>query len=233
MFLIFVVEIVENLPPSELKKLRNKQRKAKKKAELQCQQAAQAQVKKEQHNKSRQQHNHDGDPEAPQLDELVPEKLARPEEPLEKAIEFLRPLQILAKDYIQTHLMAFEIYYRKNKLLLMLQSLKRARNIDAENPVLASCILRFNTVLNATKDIHPYVKSVIDKEVVDIFKGKSFKELKADILAKHGRSLYHVLEVAKVMYKTDSSTKAIAVKLATSTDMDGIDLQVSFRRTVF
>lgn len=65
----------ENLPPSELKKLRNKQRKAKRKAELESQQAAQAQVKREQHNKSRQ--TQDAEPDAPQLDELIPEKLAR------------------------------------------------------------------------------------------------------------------------------------------------------------
>jgi peptide alpha-N-acetyltransferase len=65
----------ENLAPAELKKLRNKQRKARRKAELERQQAAQAQEKREQHNKSRQQG--DAEPDAPQQDELVPEKLAR------------------------------------------------------------------------------------------------------------------------------------------------------------
>lgn len=67
--------ISENLAPSELKKLRNKQRKARKKAERESAQAAQAQVKRDQHHKSRQQ----GDVEAdtPQLDELIPDKLAR------------------------------------------------------------------------------------------------------------------------------------------------------------
>ncbi|KAJ4450872.1 hypothetical protein ANN_02304, partial [Periplaneta americana] len=64
-----------NLAPAELKKLRNKQRKARRKAELERQQAAQAQEKREQHNKSRQQG--DAEPDAPQQDELVPEKLAR------------------------------------------------------------------------------------------------------------------------------------------------------------
>lgn len=65
----------ENLAPGELKKLRNKQRKRLRKAELERQQAAQAQEKREQHNKSRQQG--DAEPDAPQQDELVPEKLAR------------------------------------------------------------------------------------------------------------------------------------------------------------
>lgn len=65
----------ENLAPSELKKLRNKQRKARRKAEQESAQAAQAQVKRDQHHKSRQQSDVEAD--APQLDELVPDKLAR------------------------------------------------------------------------------------------------------------------------------------------------------------
>lgn len=67
--------VTENLAPSELKKLRNKQRKQRRKAELERQQAAQAQEKREQHNKSRQQN--DPDLEQPTLDELIPEKLER------------------------------------------------------------------------------------------------------------------------------------------------------------
>jgi peptide alpha-N-acetyltransferase len=65
----------ENLDPSELKKLRNKQRKARRKAELEKQQAAQAQEKREHHNKSRQQG--EAEPDAPPQDELVPDKLAK------------------------------------------------------------------------------------------------------------------------------------------------------------
>jgi peptide alpha-N-acetyltransferase len=75
MYKNFFVFTTENLAPAELKKLRNKQRKARRKAELERQQAAQAQEKREQHNKSRQQG--DAEPDAPQQDELVPEKLAR------------------------------------------------------------------------------------------------------------------------------------------------------------
>lgn len=65
----------ENLAPSELKKLKSKQRKAKKKAEQENAQAKEAQIKRDQHHKSRQQG--DVEPDAPQLDELIPEKLER------------------------------------------------------------------------------------------------------------------------------------------------------------
>lgn len=59
----------------------------------------------------------DAEPDAPKQDELIPEKLTRAEDPLEQAIKFLQPLQTLASDRIQTHLMAFEIYYRKGEYL--------------------------------------------------------------------------------------------------------------------
>lgn len=38
------------------------------------------------------------------------------EDPLEQAIKFLQPLQELASNRIETHLMAFEIYIRKGTL---------------------------------------------------------------------------------------------------------------------
>ncbi len=38
--------------------------------------------------------------------------------PLDQAIKFLKPLQLLASKRIETHLMAFEIYERKGKSIL-------------------------------------------------------------------------------------------------------------------
>lgn len=210
-----------------MKKLRNKQRKAKKKAELESAQAAQAQVRKEQHNKSRQQQNADGDPEAPQLDELVPDKLARPDDPLEKAVDFLRPLQILAKDCIKTHLLAFEIYYRKNKLLLMLQSIKRARSIDANNAILHSCIIKFHKALKQQEaDINPHVRTVIEKETTQLFDGKDAYALNQSFLTKHVASVQHVLQAARSLYELDSTKKDEAIKLVTSVDLTKLTLEV-------
>lgn len=73
-------------------------------------------MKRDQHHKSRQQGDVEAD--APQLDELIPDKLARVDDPLEQAIKFLQPLQNLSKHSIETHLMAFEVYYRKSKRFL-------------------------------------------------------------------------------------------------------------------
>ena len=50
--------------------------------------------------------------DSPQKDELIPEKLERPEDPLGEALKFLVPLQLLAAKRLRTHVTAFEIYYR-------------------------------------------------------------------------------------------------------------------------
>lgn len=74
---------------------------------------------------------------------IDPKELVKCEKPLDEAIKFLTPLQILAKERIDTHLMAFEIYYRKEKPLLMLQSIKRAFSCNATDPRLHLCLIRF------------------------------------------------------------------------------------------
>ena len=105
----------ENMDPSELKKLRNKQKKAKRKAEQERQAQQQQQARKELHNKSQRKGGTGGGEEeldAPAKDELLPEKLERPEDPLAEALKFLQPLQMLAGKRLDTHLAAFEIYYR-------------------------------------------------------------------------------------------------------------------------
>lgn len=105
------------MDPSELKKLRNKQRKAQKKAELEKQSEQKAAAKKEMHNKA-QKKNNEEELDSPAKDDLVAEKLERPENPLDEAIKFLTPLQLLSSKCLNTHLLAFEIYYRKGKLFI-------------------------------------------------------------------------------------------------------------------
>ncbi|EPY87256.1 hypothetical protein CB1_000258023 [Camelus ferus] len=71
-------------------------------------------------------------------------KFTRTENPLEEAIKFLIPLKNLVADNIDTHLLAFEIYFRKGKFLLMLQSVKRAFAINSNNPWLHECLIKFS-----------------------------------------------------------------------------------------
>ncbi|XP_046394061.1 N-alpha-acetyltransferase 15, NatA auxiliary subunit [Ischnura elegans] len=220
----------ENLAPSELKKLRNKQRKAKRKAELERAQAAQAAEKREQHHKSRQQG--DAEPDAPPQDELVPEKLAKTEYPLEQAIKFLKPLQALGAGNIETHLMAFEIYYRKERPLLMMQSIKKAYGLEPENARLHSCVIRFCCYVDKWRGgMLPPVSQVIDMQMVDILKGRSAPQINADFLLKHSNSLPALFEGARMMYFLDPSRQESALKLTLTLDrsIEGITLQNCLR----
>ncbi|KAL1129943.1 hypothetical protein AAG570_012887 [Ranatra chinensis] len=121
---------IENLAPSELKKLRNKQRKAQRKAEILQAEATAAAEKRELHNKSRQSTN-DPETDSLPLDELVPDKLAKVPDPLEQAIKFLQPLQRLCSDKIETHILAYDIYSRKGaRMMYMLDKSKQQEAIS-------------------------------------------------------------------------------------------------------
>lgn len=211
--------------------MRNKQRKAKKKAELETAQAAKAEKKKEQYNKARQQQNQDGDPEAPVLDELIPEKLARPEDPLGKAIDFLKPLQLLSRGLIETHLLTFEIYYRKNKLLIMLQALKRAYAIDPNNATLHGCIVRFIRLLdknlaNANEFVSVVIKREMETDLPII--GKKSSVLNEEYIAKNKDSAEALIAGARALYDESPNNKTKAIDLLMScTQMKSFTLPVS------
>ncbi|XP_026318043.1 N-alpha-acetyltransferase 15, NatA auxiliary subunit [Hyposmocoma kahamanoa] len=216
----------ENLAPSELKKLRNKQRKAKRKAEQESALQAQVQVKREQHHKARQQQEQ-GDPEAPQLDELIPDKLARVEDPLEQALKFLQPLRMLASDRSETHLMAFEIYFRKERPLLMLQSIKRAWKLDSSHPQLHDCLLRFMRWLaDAMSTLAPQVQQVIKQQMEPMVGGRTELQIAEEYLAgPASRSQSAALWGARALARLVPSRTADARAIATSLDFPDLTIQ--------
>jgi len=208
----------DNLNPSELKKLRNKQRKAQKKAELEKQNLEQVAKKKEMHNKT-QKKNNEEELDSPAKDDLVPDKLERPDDPLAEAIRFLTPLQMLASNSLSTHLFAFEIYYRKEKPLLMLQSLKRMLKVDASDPQVHGCLIRFQNFVEVnSKGFAGAVNQVIDQETQSIFTTKSARERNEQFIQSHSKTLDHRLVGAKMQALLDPSNLESAVQLATKLD---------------
>ena len=186
----------------------------------------------EQYNKSKQQQNQDsGDPEAPQLDELIPEKLERTEDPLSKAIDFLKPLQMLSQGLIETHLLTFEIYYRKNKVLIMLKALKKAYSIDPNSAALHMCVFKFikllETKLAEADDILKQVLLQEIKEELPILEKKPV-ELNEDYLKRNPNNSDALIVAAEILYEEspeNNKTKAIEL-LKTSTTLDGFYLEV-------
>ncbi|KAK3576854.1 hypothetical protein CHS0354_012909 [Potamilus streckersoni] len=215
----------ENLTPRELKKLRSKQRKAQKKAEMEREKQKQEEQKKEHQNKKQ-----DADLEGPKEEELVPDKLARVEDPLEQAIHFLKPLQLLCADRIETHIYAYEIYSRKGKLLLMLQSLKRSHKVDPENPHLHVSLLRFIKLVNQKKaESSETVHKVIQHELERICGNKDAKILNEEFLKRNSNSVLHRAAAAKMMYEYEPTPevqeKALNLATKLSRDLSGLTVK--------
>uniref|UniRef100_A0A8D8ZZN1 N-alpha-acetyltransferase 15, NatA auxiliary subunit n=1 Tax=Cacopsylla melanoneura TaxID=428564 RepID=A0A8D8ZZN1_9HEMI len=215
----------ENLLPGERKKLLNKQKKAKRKELEKASAIAAAQEKREQHNKARQATtNQDNDTDTPQQDELIPEKLAKTEEPLEMAIKFLSPLQVLGKDRIETHLMAFEIYFRRKKPLLMLQSIKRAWGLDPTHPTLHTCLIRLAMFLDqmkgAAEDAHPAVWEVLNAGLAPIMGSRPALELNAAHLKENGNHLPALFCGYKMLYLLDPSKQSECISNVTRLDQN-------------
>uniref|UniRef100_A0A8C9WFF8 N-alpha-acetyltransferase 15, NatA auxiliary subunit n=1 Tax=Scleropages formosus TaxID=113540 RepID=A0A8C9WFF8_SCLFO len=223
-----------NLSDKELKKLRNKQRRAQKKAQLE-EEKKNAEKEKQLKNQKKKKEDDDEEIGGPK-EELIPEKLAKVENPLEEAVKFLTPLKNLVKNKIDTHLLAFEIYFRKEKFLLMLQSVKRAFAIDLDHPWLHQCLVRFFKAVSESKDLPEAVRIVLKQEITRLFgdsNGKSFNEA---FLNKHSNSIPHRLAgaSAKMMFYLDPSTEKKAVELATALDesLSNRSIQVSLSKSL-
>ncbi|GFO47570.1 N-alpha-acetyltransferase 15, nata auxiliary subunit-like [Plakobranchus ocellatus] len=204
----------ENLTPSELKKIKRKQRKAQKKAELEREKQKAEQEKRDQ-NKNK---TADGELDGPKEEELIPDKLARVEDPLDQAIYFLKPLQTLAADCVDIHVKAYKIYSRKGKLLLMLQSIKRGVAADRSNPQFHICLIHFLQYVKEKNGLVEPTKTVIEQEMEKIYGGKTALQLNTDFLSRNADSLPHRLAGACMMYKLDSSRQKEALSLATTLD---------------
>ncbi|XP_019519593.1 PREDICTED: N-alpha-acetyltransferase 15, NatA auxiliary subunit [Hipposideros armiger] len=206
-----------NMSDKELKKLRNKQRRAQKKAQLE-EEKKNAEKEKQQRNQKKKKDDDDEEIGGPK-EELIPEKLAKVETPLEEAIKFLTPLKNLVKNKIETHLFAFEIYFRKEKFLLMLQSVKRAFAIDSSHPWLHECMIRlFSTAVCESKDLSDTVRTVLKQEMNRLFGATNPKNFNETFLKRNSDSLPHRLSAAKMVYYLDPSSQKRAVDLATTLD---------------
>ncbi|MCJ8733750.1 hypothetical protein PDJAM_G00227270 [Pangasius djambal] len=205
-----------NLTDKEMKKLRNKQRRAQKKAQLE-EEKKNAEKEKQLKNQKKKKEEDEEEIGGPK-EELIPEKLAKIENPLEEAVKFLIPLKNLVKNRIETHLLAFEIYFRKEKYLLMLQSVKRAYTLDPDHPWLHQCLIRFFRGVAESKSLPQPVHTVLKQEITRLFGESDPQTYNKNFLRKHSSSIPHRLAGAKMMVYLDPSSESTAAELATSLD---------------
>ncbi|KAH7969410.1 hypothetical protein HPB52_017803 [Rhipicephalus sanguineus] len=219
------------MAPGELKKLKSKQRKARRRAEQEKEKQTLAQEKQKsrqaQQAQQAQQQQDGGEMDGLRDEELLPDKLARTEEPLEQAIQFLRPLQQLGAQRLETHLLAFEIYFRKNRPLLMLQSIKRAFRLDPQCPRLHAHMCTFHSLVSKRKDLPGPIVTVLEKEMAELYQSKDAQQLNEEFLAQHSRSFPHLLEGCRMMYFLDTSKQKQALQMVTSlnNDLEGVTIE--------
>eukprot|EP01018_Ginkgo_biloba_P014350 Gb_07059 [translate_table: standard] len=208
---------VMGLPPSERKKMRQKQRKAdaraKKEAEEKAreEEAASLAATKSGKRTSQTAKSVDLDPNG--------EKLLQVEYPLVEATKYLQLLKEHSSNSLETYLLAFELYLRKQKILLAFQALKRQLSIDVDNPDVHRCLIRyFSKVDNLPPPVTPsesLVQSVIEteKQSLEGLHGKSLLEVNESFLRKHKDSLLHRAAAAEMLFLLFPEKKSEAINL--------------------
>ncbi|KAI5660569.1 hypothetical protein M9H77_29362 [Catharanthus roseus] len=200
------------LPPSQKKKLRQKQKKAEARAKKE------AEVKNEESNaigasKSGKRHVKPVDPDP------HGEKLLQVEDPLLEATKYLKLLQKHSSDFLETHLLFFEVNMRKQKILLALQAVKHLMRLDPDSPDTHCCLVKFfhkvGSMPAPVTDAEKLIWGVIEAErpIFSQLHGKSLLEANSSFFEKHKDSLMHRAAVAEMLYVLEPNKKAEAVQL--------------------
>ncbi|KAL9269242.1 N-terminal acetyltransferase A complex auxiliary subunit NAA15-like protein [Drosera capensis] len=205
-------EEMAKLLPSQKKKMRQKQRKAEARAKKE------AESKSEESNagnasKSGKRHAKAVDPDP------NGEKLLQVDEPLTEATKYLKLLQKNSFDSLETHLLSFEVYMRKQKVLLALQALKHLLRLDAESPDTHRCLIRFFNKVSSmpapASDAERLVSNVLEAErqTISQLQDKTLSDVNSSFLKKHEGSLMHRAAAAEMLNLLEPDKKHEALLL--------------------
>ncbi|KAG0743612.1 hypothetical protein G6F57_007069 [Rhizopus arrhizus] len=146
-----------NMTEAEKKKARNKARKAALKAQQDAE-AKKVQVKEDTSKAKSDKKPADSDPEG--------ESYLNTDKPLEEALKFIKPLELLAPQSAEVHALGFEIYLRQEKFLLAVKSLSKTTTTAC----FKNNLERLEKAYKAKQDIDPKIKQVIDLQLTEIKK---------------------------------------------------------------
>ncbi|KAM5578948.1 N-terminal acetyltransferase A complex auxiliary subunit NAA15 [Rosa sericea] len=203
---------MSKLPPSQKKKMRQKQRKAEARAKKE------AEGKNEESNVSgvsksgkRPVKPVDPDPHG--------EKLLQVDHPMSEATKYLKLLQKNSPESLETHLLSFEVNMRKQKILLAFQALKQLLRLNAEHPDSHRSLIKFfhkvDLMPAPETDTEKLIWSVLGAErpLISRLQGNSLVEANMNFLEKHQDSLMHRAAVAEVLYALEPNRKDEAIAL--------------------
>uniref|UniRef100_A0A3Q4HUI6 N-alpha-acetyltransferase 15, NatA auxiliary subunit n=1 Tax=Neolamprologus brichardi TaxID=32507 RepID=A0A3Q4HUI6_NEOBR len=176
---LFVFISLANLSDKELKKLRNKQRRAQKKAQLE-EEKKNAEKEKQLKNQKKKKEDDDEEIGGPK-EELIPDKLVKVSG---------RHVNIVFVPVSASHVYCVLL---SEKYLLMLQSVKRALAIDPDHPWLHQCLVRFFKGVSESKELPEVVRTVLKQEITRLFGDSNAKSFNQAYLTKHSSSIPHRL----------------------------------------
>eukprot|EP00245_Coleochaete_scutata_P016412 TRINITY_DN7656_c0_g1_i1.p1 TRINITY_DN7656_c0_g1~~TRINITY_DN7656_c0_g1_i1.p1 ORF type:complete len:640 (-),score=182.18 TRINITY_DN7656_c0_g1_i1:425-2110(-) len=148
------------------------------------------------------------------------EKLILVEDPLAEAVKYLRLLQEHNTSSLETQLLAFDVQFRRKKLLLALQALKKVMRIDPEHPDVHRCFVRFfhliESLPEAEGSAEALVRQVIAAEQGELRGDKTLVDCNDEFLARHSSSLPHRAAAAEMTMRLQNGDKARAVEILES-----------------
>ncbi|XP_024374282.1 N-terminal acetyltransferase A complex auxiliary subunit NAA15 isoform X1 [Physcomitrium patens] len=215
--------VIAGLPAAERKKMRQKLRKAEAKAKKEAEEKAKEEIAAVVTSKGGKKATHvsrpvDTDPDG--------DKLLHVEDPLSEALKYLRLLQEHSADALETHLLAFEVYFRKGKKLLALQAVKKQLVLDPSSPDVHRCLIRlFESLDKQPKpDSHAdeIIHNVIAMERASLKElgSKSLLDVNRDFLEAHGDSLKHRAAAAEISLLLSPEAKSEAIKIVEDSSED-------------
>ncbi|KAL2455833.1 tetratricopeptide repeat (TPR)-containing protein [Forsythia ovata] len=209
---------MSKLPPSQKKKLRQKQRKAEARAKKEAEVKEETNVTAVSKSGKRPVKPVDPDPRG--------EKLLMVEDPLMEATKYLKLLQKHSSESIETHLLSFEVNMRKQKTLLALQAVKHLLRLDAEHPDSHRCLIKFFSKVGSmaapVTDAEKLIWGVLEAErpTISQLHGKSLIDANTFFLEKHTDSLMHRAAVAEMLYVLEPNKKGEAITLIEGSNND-------------
>ncbi|KAF2496045.1 N-alpha-acetyltransferas-like protein 15 [Lophium mytilinum] len=194
-------ESEDNRDPAERKKAAKKARKELEKLEKETAEKKANAAKKAPTGADGEPKKEDPDPKG--------EKLIQTKQPLEDAMKFLTPLLEFSPKNVEAQILGFEVFIRRNKLLLALKSLLATASLDPENPTLHEQAIRFRRALDASSSsLPPKVSEVITAHFTLIPASEPLPAFNDAFLKSHAKSPLAVHAGLKARYLLDPASKS-------------------------
>ncbi|CDH51176.1 n-alpha-acetyltransferase auxiliary subunit-like [Lichtheimia corymbifera JMRC:FSU:9682] len=96
------------------------------------------------------------------------EKYLNTATPLDDAMQFIKPLMVVAPNLVDTHALAFEVYLRQSQWVLALRCLVKIAEIDKSNPAFEKGMDRFKKAVASAGPLQPAIQKIIDLQMAKI-----------------------------------------------------------------